>query len=318
MRTHDKQTRPLVGPSNVASAKSPRNGSIEYLRLIAAFGIVWFHAAAPLPDLGYAGLPMFVALLAVFAWNSKPNATFRSTIMGKARRLLLPWLAWCAVYAALKLAVAINDGGPIEIEYNLAYLLVGTSIHLWFLPFAFIGSLAIWGLRLVLGHYPRTAILASTIAVLPVFEMLSVAAVNERWVGVPFIQWFFVMPFIPIGIALANIRKNEPGWTACFVVASVGPIVAMASAGHLPFLSAYLTGLVVTIAAWFVRLPHSAVAKFCGTTALGVYLIHPIFLALLKVPTVSIDSHILQAFIAFGCSIFAVLLIRKTWFKWMV
>lgn len=318
MRAYDQHASPLYGTGNAASANAPRNGSIEYLRLIAAFGIIWFHAAAPLPDLGYAGLPMFVALLAVFAWNSKPNATFRSTIMGKARRLLLPWVAWCAVYAALKTAVALNDGGPLEIEYNPAYLLVGTSIHLWFLPFAFIVSLAIWGLRLVFGHYPRAYILAFTIAVLPVFEMLGVAAVNERWAGVPFIQWLFVMPFIPIGIALANIRKNEPGWIVCFVVASVGPIVAMASAGHLPLLSAYLTGLLVTIAAWFVRLPHSVVAKFCGVTALGVYLIHPIFLALLKMPAVSIDSHMLQALVAFVCSIFAVLLIRMTWFKWMV
>lgn len=315
MTPNDHIIRPPVA---LAAAKKPRNGSIEYLRLLAAFGIVWFHAAAPLPDLGYAGLPMFVVLLSAFAWNSLPNATLQSTVSSKARRLLLPWAAWCVVYAGLKAAVALKDGGTLGFDLSPSLLLVGPSIHLWFLPFAFLASLVIWGLRRSSRSCPRTVILAVAIAVIPCAEMLGVAAVNERWAGVPFIQWLFVMPFVPIGVALANIRARGPGWTACFLAASIGPILAMSAAGHLPYLSAYIIGLSVSIAAWFVYLPHTSVAKFCGLVALGVYLIHPVFLAVLQLEVVPIDSPVLHAFVAFACSIVAVLLIRKTWFRWMV
>lgn len=66
-----------------AQTSPPRNGLVDYGRLVAAMGIVWFHSQAPGARLAYAALPFFLVLLAM------PS---RAGLRVRAQRLLLPFL----------------------------------------------------------------------------------------------------------------------------------------------------------------------------------------------------------------------------------
>ena len=111
-----------------------KNQAIELLRIVAAFGIIWFHSK--LPEFGivsYGGLVIFLTFSSYFAAIapiSRPDYLLR---LGK--RLLLPWAAWWLVYGALNLA----DHRPLLLPHHDITLgvLTGTHIHLWYLPFIF-------------------------------------------------------------------------------------------------------------------------------------------------------------------------------------
>ncbi len=74
-----------------------RNGFVDYCRLVAAAGIVWYHSGAPGQLIGYAGLPFFLVLLAL------PT---RSSPSDRARRLLVLFAVWSLIYALLWMATA--------------------------------------------------------------------------------------------------------------------------------------------------------------------------------------------------------------------
>jgi surface polysaccharide O-acyltransferase-like enzyme len=109
-----------------------RNGFVDYCRLVAAFGIVWFHTEAPGYRVAYTGLPFFLVLLAL------PS---RMSLADRARRLLLPLLIWSVVYALFRAWNAAEQGQALFGWWKPWMPLVGTSIHLWFLPFAFLVAL---------------------------------------------------------------------------------------------------------------------------------------------------------------------------------
>lgn len=84
-----------------------RNGSLDYARFAAAFGIVFFYAGAAGSNIGYAALPFFLIVMIVLAIPSAARLGFADYTSGRARRLLLPWLLWSGVYGSLKLAEVV-------------------------------------------------------------------------------------------------------------------------------------------------------------------------------------------------------------------
>lgn len=114
-----------------------RNGTLEYTRLLAAFGIVFFHAKAPGSEVGYAALPFFVLLLVVMAGPSSQNCSLPVYLQSRAVRLFVPWLAWSLVYGLLKFCEVLVTGTPLHAEFNLSMLISGPALHLWFLPLSF-------------------------------------------------------------------------------------------------------------------------------------------------------------------------------------
>ena len=115
-----------------------RNGTLDYARLLAAFGIVFFHAGAPGGAIGYAALPFFLMLLVVLAFPGAVRVSFPAYLRGRVQRLLVPWVIWSGVYGVLKLAELVVTGAPFGSEFSLNMILTGTALHLWFLPFAFL------------------------------------------------------------------------------------------------------------------------------------------------------------------------------------
>ena len=87
-----------------------RNGLLDLAKWVGSIGIVWFHIGLPGADIGYAALPFFVAYLAYFGVG-RPLAD-------RARRLLVPWVIWSAIFAVAKVLQAMALGTPIAEEFS--------------------------------------------------------------------------------------------------------------------------------------------------------------------------------------------------------
>ena len=92
-----------------------RNDSLELLRSVSAFGIVWFHIVdAPARDIGYTGLVVFVLLSVALSQTSTSAVNLRQFALRRFRRLAPPWAFWCVIYLPI-FAYRIATGGlPLE------------------------------------------------------------------------------------------------------------------------------------------------------------------------------------------------------------
>ena len=162
-----------------------RNGLLDYGRLIAVLGIVWFHAGAPGARVAYAGLPFFLVLLAL------PS---QSGLLKRAQRLLVPFVIWSAIYALVFTVHSIRVGADPFIWWRPYSVLSGTSIHLWFLPYAFAVSVV-------------APLLRGGLAIaLPLLAACLLAALGEI-TAFPLYQWTFGL--IPV---LAGFAFRQALW----------------------------------------------------------------------------------------------------------
>lgn len=280
-----------------------RNVALDHARLVAAFGIVWFHAGAPGAWAGYAALPFFLMVLVVLALPGAARTGFGPFARGRAVRLLGPWAIWSGVYGGLKLAEAGLTGRPLASEFAPHMLLTGPAIHLWFLPFAFAASLALWPLARVLGGTGAGAaggsaekfVLGLTLAGLGALA-LGALALQSGPAGadlpVPLAQWLFGLPAVALGAGVALAR----GWAggrdggraraqAAAALWAAAVLGLAAWAGWTQGLEQLALALAALIFCLRLRLPGWAAgpraAGLAAAAALGVYLAHPLVASVL-------------------------------------
>lgn len=107
---------------------------IEILRVLSAFGIVWFHSGAPGRAFAYSGLVIFIILSVYLSQHGNQHISTRFKI--RARRLLVPWSIWFTFYGLIRLLTQ-KPLRPLE-NGAIAGVLSGPSSHLWYLPFTFV------------------------------------------------------------------------------------------------------------------------------------------------------------------------------------
>lgn len=264
--------------------RAARLAGIEVLRLVAAAGIVWFHAGAPGAVIGYGGLPVFVLLSVAFAAEAAalpPEAVVRA----QARRLLVPWLAWSGVYALLRVAEAVARGEPPVAWADPWMLLTGPVLPLWYLPFAFAVTTAVRVAR------PRRAPVAWCAAGAGLLVLVAVL-LPRLAVPPPVPQWVFVAPSVLLGLGLAGVPRG-PGarrLAAGLVGAAVAATAAAALLGGGRFALPYLVGVAACAVAWCVDLPAAPRLRAVTDLAFGLFLVHPLVLAvaLLSLPPRSV------------------------------
>ncbi len=252
-----------------------RNATLDHARLVAAAGIVIFHSGAPGAALGYAALPFFLMLLTGLAWGAAERQSFQPFAQDRLHRLLLPWVIWSAVYAALKLAEAALTGRPAAAEFAPWMWLAGPAIHLWFLPFAAAVCLMLWPLAQAargLTDETRTGLAV----LLAAAAAAAVRAPAESALPRPFAQWAFGAPGALFGAALAAM----PGLAGRAALVA-GATAALAAAGWPPgALQLVLAGA----ALWLclaLPLPDSHAARTAASLSLTVYLAHPLVASVL-------------------------------------
>jgi surface polysaccharide O-acyltransferase-like enzyme len=248
---------PILGPLALASA---RNGLVDCGRLAAALGIVWFHTQAPGTRVAYAALPFFLVLLAM------PS---RAGLHDRARRLLVPFLQWSVVYAC-------------------HMFLTGTSVHLWFLPFALLVSLASPVLRRPFVA-PATALLAAL--------ALSFAGSPDQ---VPLAQWSFGI--IPVLVGFSYFASGLPVASFALVMCCLVLAIFRPSSDNITILA----GTALALCVLSFRIAPDRISGWCASLSMLVYLAHP--LVIVAGRTIALSGHELAAFSILGSLVAAVAL----------
>ena len=281
-------------------ARSPgRQQNIELLRILAAFGIVLFHAGGPYMQFGYAGLVIFTLLAPFFeaaAWQRRRDPRVL------ARRLLLPWAAFTLLYGLANLA---TKGWFIDPQLPpIAAILYGTSPHLWFLPYIFVVMLVTSLSKAYLRHVLVVVGLALALVIMlwlaPAWQPVGEAA------GPPVGQWLHALPAVLAGLVLGAATASGRRWIAylALVLGAVAAFQSQQLGVEIPYAIALPAVLVA------LRLPQFGKSvEGISQCMMGVYLVHS--LALAVVGRITDKTTFMAALLAFALSLAAVWLARR-------
>lgn len=282
-----------------------RNATIDYARLLAAFGIIFFHAKAPGGSVGYAGLPFFTMLTVCLATQAAQSTAFTRFLAARAKRLLVPWLVWSGIYGSLKIAQAILEDHTIAQEFSGWMLLTGPAIHLWFLPFIFAVSVAVFPI----GRRLKAPGLAT--ALLLMVAVTGAATLSFWLLGatkppIPLAQWLEVLPAAIWGIALAYVWGREK--TMPVAGGTLLAIVLLAwTAGWTTDLFQFgLAGSAVLLCR-LLPLRPTLLSGMAAQASLFIYLAHPLVMTLLHkmggLPPNHVSSALLTCIVTFTLAI---------------
>lgn len=226
-----------------------RNGLIDYGRLVAALGLVWFDTQAPGNRIAYLSVPFLLIVLTL------PTTT---SIAAKAQRLLLPFLTWSLIFAVVQIAFALKAHAPPFGWWDGHMTLTGTWGHLWILPFAFLASvLAPWF------QHP----LASMGAALLVAVLLSLEGTPT---AAPYALWSFGI--IPILVGIAYVSW---GWRLAVVTLVLSWMILQIGRPS-PDNFTILGGTALALMAMAIHLPATATSEWCARVSTSVFLAHPL------------------------------------------
>lgn len=248
---------------------------IETLRIISAFGIIWFHAGInPGWAESYAGLMVFIILSVFFTMQGSSSRS----LYQRMERLLIPWAVWFVIYGLLN----VITGNPfLESSGNLVMaILAGTKIHLWFLPF-------IGGVTLALVICKRLlslSAMAITGVVVACVLICSLGWIKHYEFGRPFDQYVNALPAVFVGVFYGGFSAlNRQMKILC-----LGLLIAALTLGYyvfygkvnIAYLLSCLSCLLLLVPAGKIPFPFtvSAVSKLM----FGVYLVHPLTLGVLR------------------------------------
>lgn len=245
-----------------------RRQSVDLMRIVAAFGIVWAHMGAPGAIFGYLALALFVVLAGFLAVRTADRSPGRGFVRSRLRRLLGPWLVWSALYLLLE-SVRAGDPSRLWQLTDPASLLIGPLIHLWFLPFlALAAPLAV----IVARRLDRPSRLTVAAVALAPVGAAAIWLHDSGRLGEPFVQWAFaVTPLLYGTLAAAGRGVGRPLAPLVFVLLACLPPVLVWGSVMAPFL---ISAALVFEAVWRTGLT-GRVWPALGSAAFGVYILHP-------------------------------------------
>lgn len=255
---------------------------IDVLRFVACFGIVWDHARAYGADIGYLALAVFLILTSFFAVQSYDRAQAKGTAAGfwlsRANHILMPWLVWCVFYKIVALQLA-DDPWTVPILSEPFSLLLGSYIHLWFLPFVMIFLVLIPPMcRLITTRRDlMVACIALVVISLPLGRLHAELGLMGWFESMqsfpqPLPQWFFSFPLFLYG-ALAAIAHRMGTVEVVLVTAAVISALLFLIAPEFASVQMILAALVFE-AVWRMRLDGEWATRLAAA-AFGIYLLHP-------------------------------------------
>ncbi len=245
---------------------------IEFLRIISAFGIVWFHSGAIGHAVSYSGLMVFLILSTYLSKKSTAAGLFRK----RFERFIVPWMFWFVVYAVEN----IVRGEPIINAKRsfLAGVLAGPSIHLWYMPFMFFCLVT---LDTAKRHLPPMA-LCLTSAALAILIMAVTPSLTQPLaeLGYPAPQYGHGVVGVLVGIFLLyfDVLPGKTRWLICATMIFV-------ATQRLPYAgieNPSVIGMVLcfVLASGITQKIRSVDFTPLSQCTLGIYFIHILFLDL--------------------------------------
>lgn len=269
-----------------------RSGMVDLLRGLSAAGIVWFHAAAPDAWVGLSGLTVFfIQTILLCPGPGRPLGAF---LAGRLDRMIRPWLIWSVILALAKASQATLSGRALTSEFEGWMLLSGPGLHLWFLPFAFCCLVALTLAERAV-RLPRGLLLAACIAAVPLSHLLTALAG-----GHPFREWAAALAPVTVALALrAGGSAAGDRWKILGATLLSGGLgYGLQGDAMLPV----LLGTALVVVTGSVSLRDRPFFRWIGLISMPVYLVHPMFLAVLDATPLA-DQRALLAALALTLSV---------------
>ncbi|MFG1275743.1 acyltransferase family protein [Xanthobacter flavus] len=259
----------------IAVQQSERNQLLEMLRIVAAYGIVAYHAKTPLHDLVYSGLIIFLVLSPLvdihYRWKNPRSAAQLANV------LLIPWFFWSMIYALIN----IVTNRPMIVTGDLVTgILYGTSPHLWFLPYIFVVLASVNTLKKA--NRPDLVFWASLslgIALLLTADLWSPVLLN---CAPPFAQWIHAVPPTLIGIAIGAMYKLRLGPAIICVLVPLA-LVFLGFQEVAGVSIPYVIGILSVMFLFYFGIywnPHLWNIRAISELTMGVYLSHMIWVGI--------------------------------------
>ena len=297
--------------------------NVERLRILAALGVVSFHTHSVFPrSIGVVGFLVLMISFCVFVVN-KPDPYNLTDLVGrKAQRLLKPWLFWSIVYGGFCLAKVVYKDVPFSEVFSASMLVTGTSIHLWFLPFAFVAAVFLVLIHRTIVRIP-IAVTVPTAVVIGALCLLgcSILTQSVQRLQTPLGQWLLGLPAVPLGFAIgqsmllesAQLRLNRYLWIVSSTAVSV-LVLAWLGFG-VRFAVRYLVAVAMVCSALYWQGRPDVISRILAPLSYGIYLIHPLVVVFL-VRLVPAEQHpsVLLMLVIF-ISALVTLIIRRTALK---
>jgi peptidoglycan/LPS O-acetylase OafA/YrhL len=255
------------------------NRALDLARFVAAAGIVWDHARAPYADVGYTALALFLILASFLGMGSYERTGGPGFWAARAKRIAVPWLFWCVVY---RIIYEVISDAPFALLAEPFTLLIGPSIHLWFLPFDMIALLAIPYLsRLLRTRFELArACLLLVLLALPLGWLHAQVGLAGWFVSFaqapqPLPQWYFSVPIFLYGALAAAGHRIGAVWMPLAAAAVIG-VALFAAAQEFASVQMILAALLFE-AIWRLKIKGTWPTKL-ASYAFGIYLLHPAFM----------------------------------------
>ena len=258
--------------------------ALDLARFLAAFGVVLTHAlVSPTDWVGNLSLGLFHILTGALAGASALRA--QGYLLGRrAWRIALPWLAWSAFYLPVEWWISSPEDRTALLTKPMN-LLVGPSLHLWYLPFVLLTMPLVWPVTRWVNS-PRRLMLAC--AVLIVLALPQVWLHGMGALPFPMPQWAFGLPLFAAGLLLARAEQMALTWLP------VAALAVLALAGWALTGAWWAAPMGLLAALLFLaarRLPLAGPLPLdIGRAAFGIYLLHPFF-ALFVYKALGADVH---------------------------
>lgn len=253
------------------TATGARVWNWDALRVLATVDIAALHVTGQHALLGF-GLPLYLVLTCALATRGQTTVSVQAR--ERLRRLMVPWWWGCLLYASVSLWDPA--GGPAWSEFGPARLLVGSHVHLWFLPFATLAGVGLGAVAQHMRDVPSS--LRSLGGALMVALCLPLAArAPAAW---PWSQWVFSLPALALGLGLGGTlggagvqRRHVLNWG----LSALGALTAVAllDGASRPLALRYGVAVLALAGAALAPQRQSRLAVALVPLLLTVYIVHP-------------------------------------------
>ena len=177
---------------------------------------------------------------------------------------MVPWALWSLIYGAAKLFQALIGGTPLAAEFAPYMAVTGLSVHLWFLPFTF-AALALAPLLRAGAWWHVPLLLAGVLVVM-----------RAGPYPMPFAQWAHVLPAAVLGIWMRG--SIGPVWPVVILLVLATGLWQLGFGRGIE--QSALASALCLLALLWTRGP-TLLTRHLAPLAFGVYLTHPLVIALL-------------------------------------